>query len=90
MKIIRETYDTENFRYILTKPTSNMKVRWTGFVHPLNATVKYLNNGSVIYKFKLSVENISVTVRINRDDNTETTVSTCTENFERDMRFSPM
>ena len=69
MKIIRETSEAETFRHIYTTPAYNDQIRWTGFIHPLNATIKYLlPNSTVIYTFKLMVENISALVRISKDD----------------------
>ena len=75
MRIIRNTFDTERFRHIYTKPGNKDKIRWTGFIHPLNATIKLATNSSVIYTFKMLVENVSVNVNVSRDDTIDAAVS---------------
>ena len=73
VEIIRETTEAEKFRYIWTKKSYYNMITWRGYIHPLNSTIKFLYpNSSVIYTFKLMVENISkIHLGISRDDSRE-------------------
>ena len=88
MEIIRETTEAEKFRYIYTKKSFYNTIKWRGYIHPLNSTIKFLYpNLSVIYTFKLMVENISIiNLGISRDDSREALVRIHFCNLSRVMR----
>jgi hypothetical protein len=76
VSVIRETEETEDFRHIYVNRNKIYldRISWIGFIHPLNATIKIIQD-SVVYGLKLVAEDISVQMWLSKDDNPRNCVS---------------
>ncbi|WAR31429.1 MEGF8-like protein [Mya arenaria] len=69
VEIIRQTTESETFRHIYVRQGYKSQIRWSGFIHPLNASVTGLiSSPQMQYALQLMVEKISVKIWLSRNE----------------------